>query len=547
MTIYINHIGFTPGSSKSCLMGGGVPIAFRIREKSSGSIVFEDQMKRIDGDFGAYLYGDLTDLREPGMYIVEAGRERSQPFQIKPNIYDEALKQMLTYFTLQRCGDSDCGWNGPCHLDDGRRADNGKHQDVEGGWHDACDLRKWVSATIFGMLGLSRLKDVLNPDWDEGQIIDELRWGNRYFLKMQEPIGYVMNHCGGDLFTHADNNRWTDNDLNSADDRMIDTSPCDTTAQWIFVLVEAALSRLTHETDPLYAERCINAAEHCFTWLKANDMTHTTTELGVAISALVEYHRCTENTSAIDLAIEYADTLLSAQVRRQEDSRSPVWGFFLMEPPGQKSPMSIEPYRAIIHAGLPLTGLCDLVSYIPEHCNADSWRMGIRLHCENYLKPMAARNEFNIVPYGLYRTAAGGNRRVGAFWYRWFMEPKPSWHVGINANVASLGVGLTRAAKLLGDSELLTLAQRQLDWIAGVNPFNASTIMGVGYNNPQHMFGGEFFPPTPFLPGAVMNGIGGDEQDRPYLQPGSYSECEYWTPMVAYTMWLMAELQASDE
>ena len=36
----------------------------------------------------------------------------------------------------------------------------------------------------------------------------ELRWGNRYFLAMQEPVGYVMNYRGGN-----DGNRWTDNDL----------------------------------------------------------------------------------------------------------------------------------------------------------------------------------------------------------------------------------------------------------------------------------------------------------------------------------------------
>jgi hypothetical protein len=41
-----------------------------------------------------------------------------------------------------------------------------------------------------------------------------------------------------------------------------------------------------------------------------------------------------------------------------------------------------------------------------------------------------------------------------------------------------------------------------------------------------------------------MNGIGGTADDQPQLLPGIYHTCEYWTPMVAYTMWLMAELQS---
>jgi hypothetical protein len=87
------------------------------------------------------------------------------------------------------------------------------------------------------------------------------------------------------------------------------------------------------------------------------------------------------------------------------------------------------------------------------------------------------------------------------------------------------------------------MAQRQLDWILGANPFNASTVIGAGYNNPQHMFGAEFDPPTPFLPGGVMNGISGDSHDSPQLRPGSWQECEYWTPMVAYTLWLLSEFR----
>ncbi|GAI43029.1 unnamed protein product, partial [marine sediment metagenome] len=113
---------------------------------------------------------------------------------------------------------------------------------------------------------------------------------------------------------------------------------------------------------------------------------------------------------------------------------------------------------------------------------------------------------------------------------------------GINANLASAGVGCIKAARLLNDPGLAALAQRQLDWIVGANPFNSSTSSGIGFNHPDAFINRSLAPQTPVIPGAVMNGIGGNEEDEPDLKPGSWQTCEYWTPMLFYTMWLTAEI-----
>jgi hypothetical protein len=78
---------------------------------------------------------------------------------------------------------------------------------------------------------------------------------------------------------------------------------------------------------------------------------------------------------------------------------------------------------------------------------------------------------------------------------------------------------------------------------AAANLLDASTMEDVGRNQPRQFVTGEFRPQTPHIPGAVMSGIGGHEDDSPWLWAGSWQTCEYWTPMVGYTMWLMAELQ----
>jgi hypothetical protein len=186
-----------------------------------------------------------------------------------------------------------------------------------------------------------------------------------------------------------------------------------------------------------------------------------------------------------------------------------------------------------------------LLDLFPGHADADRWRETIRMYVTGYLEAMSQRNSFGIVPYGLFaETDPGGDRRIGDYWYRYFMKPDEGWWVGVNANVASAGIGLLRAAEVLGEPRLRATAQRQLDWIVGSNPFSASTVEGIGHNHPpQFVNTVEFLPITPRLPGAVMNGLGGTIDDQPLMGEGIYNVSEYWTPMVSYTVWLMAELQ----
>jgi hypothetical protein len=171
----------------------------------------------------------------------------------------------------------------------------------------------------------------------------------------------------------------------------------------------------------------------------------------------------------------------------------------------------------------------------------------IKDYAERYLLLLSEKNSFGIVPWGLYeKKNPGGNRKVGGYWYRYFMEPELEWWVGINSNIASAGIGLLKAAAVLEDDHMKASAQKQLDWILGSNPFNSSTMVGAGYNHPAHFGGSSFLPSTPVLPGAVLNGLGGDQEDMPVIGKGDWQISEYWTPMVAYSLWLMAELSAAN-
>jgi hypothetical protein len=542
MTIFINQVGYLPRSAKFCVMGGTVGGVFRVLEAGTHRVIHQADLVPGGPDLGPYLLGDISALTGPGVYRVVCGGETSAVFRIAQEVYDEPIRKMVRCFSVQRCGASDTGYNRPCHLDDGRRSDNGKHQDVTGGWHDACDLRKWVGATIHGMIGLSRVAEMAPAAASLQEVAAELRWGNRYFLNMQEPAGCVMNHCGGDFARHADNNRWTDNVPDSPDDRVIDVRPCRPGGQFLFIQAQAAMDRLLRAEDPAFADRCRAAALRCLQWCLEKSVAVTAGDYSAAISACVELYRATDDETYADRAAAFARQLLALQVWEPIGAEAPIRGFFRM------SAADPEPFKDIVMGGAPVIALADLLQHCAAHEDEPMWVQALEMLCEGYLAPMAARNAFGLVPFGLYhKQESGSPRRIGEYTYRYFMRPDPKWWVGINAHVAGTGVGLLAAARLLGRQELAALAQRQYDWVAGVNPFHASTAEDIGPNNPQHMVSTEFTPGTPRIPGAVMNGIGGTEQDQPFLGPGSYHTCEYWTPMLSYTMWLAAALRGIDE
>jgi hypothetical protein len=225
----------------------------------------------------------------------------------------------------------------------------------------------------------------------------------------------------------------------------------------------------------------------------------------------------------------------------QANDDKEISGFFYT------SVSSREPYKNIWNGCQAFIGLCDLLQLSRQDTDAAMWKNMIMKYAENYLLALSAKNAFGIVPWGLYaNTDPGGNRKTGDYWYRYFMQPELEWWVGINSNLASAGVGLLKAGRILNNEKMKAAAQKQLDWIFGSNTLNSSTMVGVGYNNPKHFPGSTFLPNVPLISGAVVNGLGGNHADTPTKGDGDWQISEYWTPMVAYTLWLMAEVSNSE-
>ena len=240
------------------------------------------------------------------------------------------------------------------------------------------------------------------------------------------------------------------------------------------------------------------------------------------------------------MAIACASRLAQLQVTEPLDSKDPVRGFY------RAGTNNSEPYRDISNGCWHLFGLCDLVELFPDHPDAESWRNAIRLYTDDYLAAMSKRNSFGIVPYGFHRKEDPGaiarsattgiaiscGRRTGG----WASTPtsprRASGWFGPRRSSTSRSCERWPSASSTGFSAAIRSTPAR--WWASATTTRRSSSTAASFS-----------PPTPLLPGAVMNGLGGTMDDQPFIGDGVYNVSEYWTPMVSYTMWLMAVLQQS--
>lgn len=545
--LLVNPVGFLPSAGKVFLVHDTHPREFALISVVTGEPVFSGETVLRTGDWGRVFEGDFSAYAEEGMHYLRCGDYASAPFAIQSGLDQFCLDKHLNWFLWQRCGDPQHGWERGQHADDGRRLDNQEHQDARGGWHDAADLRKWAM-TITGLWALTEWAETLEDELLLRRVLDEIQWGNQYFLAMQEPAGYLMSHVGGDVVQHGDNNRFTDNISGTPDDRIIATTNATPEVQFVFVLAELGAAKAFAEANPAYAERCLEAAKQAYAWQTQRLNPNEAYSVGGALAAASRLFSATLEGRHRGEANLYLKTLLALQDNRE----GPVSGFFVSRPQpapaADDKPSTVQspgtPAHNLPMGNLPLWGLglfCETFVGVPE---AGVALQALHRYVEGYVLPMTQRSTYGQLPYSLYATDPGGGRRIGELFYRWGYENHEdgAWWNGINPHLASTGAGLAKAGRLLGRPELRALAQRQLDFILGVNPFQASTVEGLGVNQPDYFKTTEFVPHTPKIIGAVMAGLGTSEDDQPVLLPGWWQTTEYWMESVAHTVILLHEL-----
>jgi len=158
--ILVDQLGYeTQSNAKGFILQSSTSL--RQPPGSFSLINLENNTKAFTGKFKELGYfrqwdlyhwqGDFSAFTTPGRYVVETVIERkaysSPPFEIRNNLLvSKTSEKAYRFFYYQRCGMSIPSFHGACHLDDARMPD-GSYKDLAGGWHDAGDYNKYNGYT----------------------------------------------------------------------------------------------------------------------------------------------------------------------------------------------------------------------------------------------------------------------------------------------------------------------------------------------------------------------------------------------------------------
>ncbi len=220
--IRVNLAGYLPTDIKVAVFISTEADAagdFVVYDAVTDKAVLKGDGKKVNGkEWGmksAFRF-DFSQIDKEGGYYIVSNGVRSVNFKIAADSYEGLADFLLEYMRQQRCGDNP--YTGElCHQHDGYIVDHphrsGEKIDVRGGWHDATDYLQYqtTSATALYHLmfaweqqkDLSVFKDKFDERGRPGSngvpdIIDEIRWGLDWLLKMNPEDKVMFNQIADD-------------------------------------------------------------------------------------------------------------------------------------------------------------------------------------------------------------------------------------------------------------------------------------------------------------------------------------------------------------
>lgn len=555
--IRINHRGFLNDSQKRFVlvdneMGKPDFTVYLIRHVENIPVYTGTLEPATLPDGAACFVGDFSAVTEEGDYFITAGGYTSRQFVIHHKAYDTCQRMMLEYFTWQRCGHA-LGWNGKCHLDDGYIHETGERVDLSGGYHQSCDLRKSPGGVSIGVLGMLRfaLKD--KSEWGQILTVDEAAWACDYYVKNIQANGAMYNTLNAPF-------GWAGREFYQ--------SPAPSSAQWNTTSILATGYLLFCDRDPDRAERYLAAAKRSWDFMTGPERPEgvyqhpapfprgmdpdyfyaqcskdSTADLGYQIQVCADMYRATGEEKYLNHlrpALKSFRTLIGEGdlahllLRNDGSGRSVMGGGTYAWLPGGFVALC-DAYEILGD----FEGLADTIRAVADamcvQAKGNVWHRIKALLTDADLdapvghpvpgvrQPTVREKDPN---YACYATHQSG--------IKCYVNTSDATVASVSA---SMGIFLARAGKLLGEKRYVNMAQSFLNQFLGGNALDSSLIRGIGFNHAQHRAFGQFFPSTPFIPGAI---------GTPYSTMDVYqAHTEYDMPCVGLAMYLISEIANS--
>jgi hypothetical protein len=202
-----------------------------------------------------------------------------------------------------------------------------------------------------------------------------------------------------------------------------------------------------------------------------------------------------------------------------------------------------RPFFHAADAGLPVVALVNYIGIADE----ENKKTALEVIRKSLNFELELTKEINN-PFGYARQLVQNKEGVKrtTFFFPHDTEAAPWWQ-GENARLGSMATAARLAAPYFKAdkdfyNQLQVYAWNQLNWILGLNPYDASMLHGTGRNNIAYMFFGTYQYTN--APGGICNGITGgydDEDgidyDLSYLKTGKDDDwrwAEQWLPHAAW-------------
>jgi endoglucanase len=470
-SVVLNQCGYLPESEKiaSVRVEESVDRSFLISSEQTGRSLFTGQLtaSSVDAASGDRVaLADFSQLTTPGAYRFVAQGIRSQPFQIRNDVYSSPLSTSMRAFYGQRCGcavdlgegyrHSACHQSGAYHPSSGRQ---GALANI-GGWHDAGDYGRYIvscgitTGTLLWAWELFPLAlRTLSLDIPEsgGKLPDylaEIRWNLEWMLTLQDADGGVWHKqtseqfCG---FIMPEDDHLTSYIIGTGAPAYKDTCA---TADLAAVMAIAA--RCYSAYDPAFATRCMEAAKRGWTWAVAHPNVPFANPPGVGTGAYADAH--------CGGGILWA----SAELWRTTGERQYEQAFL-----HESQTLALQ--TSIVAPSWPNVASLGYWTYaLAERKGSDSMRSRILAQTATVAQALVAR-----------RRSSGYGNTLSAGDYIW----------GSNAVAANQSLLLLLANRFQPYPQTLEAALGNLHYLLGRNCFGVSWVTHVGTNpllHPHH-------------------------------------------------------------
>lgn len=494
--------------------------SYQLLDHATSQVVHEGSIVSAKTPIGTFETIDFTDYRNEGEYVIRVGDVTTQPFYINRNIWENSAWRVLNFMFVERCGYPVPEKHGACHADL-NGVHNGQPFTVNGGWHDAADMSQQTLQTgelAFSMLEMANRAKAKNNRELYLRLMEEAQWGLDYILKTRFGDGYRVQTWGTNL--------WTDGFIGTKDDEGRRQVKIHNRAfeNFLFAGIEA-YAAMSIESDPMLKEHLQKVAREDFGFAIKRFEELGYNELDgaggggdhAAMASRSQYmaniswaasmlYKLTGEAYYAGIAAEYIKYTLQCQRTEPLKDKNKTRGFFYRDL--EKKSIVHYTHQSRDHAYMQaLTLLCETQPGHPDYTN---WVGAITLFGEYLKNVMQYVVPYGMAPSGVYHVdevkdsvnfykIQVGIRKVDHKDYKeqlengvkldkeHYLRVFPVWFSFRGNAAVHLATGKAAAlcGRFLQDKELMNIAEQQLFWIVGKNPFGQSLIWGEGSNYAQ--------------------------------------------------------------